>query len=93
MLVLLGALVVFIQLIGVQSGVPTDRVDLPIKIISRRTFNSTIVNPNQFINGLFGKFANAESTEKALPMGYKKSRYHDFETSELSGMFITWINY
>ena len=80
----IGSFLILVQLLCVKSNDQVDQVDPIIKIVKTRAADVPLVNPDAFINGLFTKLANAESSEKVVTSSYKN---HGFETSETSGKF------
>ena len=87
MLASIGSLLILLQLIGIQSETQNVDVDEKINIVSDIGHNTTFINADDFINELFTKIAKKE--DKVVPVGYKKNRYHEFETAENSGSFLS----
>jgi len=88
MLASIGSLLILLQLIGIQSETQNVEVDEKINIVSDIGQNTTFINADDFINELFTKIAEKENLDKVVSVGYKKSRYHEFETAESGGSFL-----
>lgn len=80
MMFLLGSFLILIQLICVQSNKKNIQNELNINIVNTEASDLSLIDSNDFIKGLFAKYANNETTDKVVQVGYKNNI--KFETSE-----------